>query len=209
MEGEARSASCVLHAVTEPRAACRSTAGVLAAILACVRLHQQRNAGSGRLSKVVLPLNVHKSAINALVLSGADPIFVTPLYDQQLDVCHGVPIDGPGGLAEAIAKHSAQGELAAVVMVSPTYHGVMSDVGRAVQLCRAAQVPLIVDEAHGAHLRFLPGGMCKDALSLGADLVVQSTHKTLSALSQAGMLHAGRSAFPTLTRRPQRGLATA
>jgi arginine/lysine/ornithine decarboxylase len=181
-----------------------STAGILAAVMACVRRHQQQQQQSHRRpSKVILPLNVHKSAINGLVLSGGEPVFVSPLYDPQLDLCHGLPLHGPGGLAEVLRQQAATGQLACVLLVSPTYHGVLGDVQGAVALCREVGVPLIVDEAHGAHLRFMPRGALLtggrqeeeegwDALSLGADVVVQSTHKTLAALSQAGMLHVGR-----------------
>lgn len=202
-----------------------STAGILAAVMACVRRHQQQQAEAPpshgpshrRPSKVILPLNVHKSAINALVLSGGEPLFVSPLYDPQLDLCHGPPLHGPGGLAEVLREEAKTGQLACVLLVSPTYHGVLGDVQGAVALCKEAGVPLIVDEAHGAHLRFMPRGALLtgrstqasedgqeegegegegedrwDALSLGADVVVQSTHKTLAALSQAGMLHVGR-----------------
>ena len=183
-----------VRAASPPRP---STAGVLAAIIACVRRHQQQQlrpqaqapgAPIRRPSKVILPRNAHKSAINALVLSGADPIFLTPLYDAEWDLCYGTPIRGPGGLEAALAEHAPGGEVAAVLLVSPTYNGALTDVKAAADYCRRYNVPLIVDEAHGAHLPFLglPG-----ALQAGADLVVQSSHKTLTALSQAAMLHAG------------------
>lgn len=144
---------------------------------------------------MLLPRNVHKSAINGLILGGAEPVFLTPAYDPAMDICHGVPLEGEadGSLAAALDAHGPTGDVAAVLLVSPTYHGAALDVARAAALCRRHGVPLVVDEAHGAHLAFLEEGegVPAGALAAGADLVVQSTHKTLAALSQAAMMHAG------------------
>lgn len=168
---------------------CCSTGGILAALLATVRQHQQRHGGRRR-SKVVLPRNIHKSAINGLILSGADPVFLGPVYDPYWDLCHGIPTKA---LAEALHHHHGQDEIAAVLLVSPTYHGAITDLGAAVSLCNQyGGIPLIVDEAHGAHLQFMEVTH-KGGLAAGAHIVVQSTHKTLTAFSQAAMLHAGTS----------------
>ncbi|TFJ85660.1 hypothetical protein NSK_003168 [Nannochloropsis salina CCMP1776] len=186
-----------------------STAGVLAALLALVRRHQQEGqqhpARSGRSiqSKVLLPRNVHKSAINGLILAGAVPVFLSPVYDPAWDICHGVPIES--ALQQALEEHASGSEVAAVLLVSPTYHGAVMDIEQAALLCAKFKVPLIVDEAHGAHLAFLeveinePGNAgplasraMTGALAQGADLVVQSTHKTLTAVSQCAMMHAGK-----------------
>jgi arginine/lysine/ornithine decarboxylase len=181
----------------------RSTAGVLAALLAAVRRHQhqqhhqRQQQDAPRTPKVLLPRNVHKSAINGLILAGAEPVFLTPVYDAAMDICHGVPLEegGEGSLAGALQAHAPSGDVAAVLLVSPTYHGAALDVARAVTLCREHGVLLIVDEAHGAHLSFLLRGqeLLGGALAAGADLVVQSTHKTLAAFSQSAMMHAGES----------------
>ena len=187
-----------------------STAGVLAALLAVVRRHQQQQQqqqqpdGASRISKVLLPRNVHKSAINGLILAGAEPVFLSPVYDKEWDICHGIPINGKGGLDDALKEHGPRGEIAAVLLVSPTYHGAIMDIKQAALLCAKHNVPLIVDEAHGAHLAFLErdelaaaatgpvaAAALEGALALGADLVVQSTHKTLTAVSQCAMMHAG------------------
>lgn len=177
----------------------RSTAGVIAALIAAVRRHQQhQQQDKTRPPKVLLPRNVHKSAINGLVLAGAEPIFLAPAYDPAMDICHGVPLEGEkeGSLAAALEAHAPTGDVAAVLLVSPTYHGAALDVPRAAALCRRHDVPLVVDEAHGAHGAFLEGdGVPAGALAAGADLVVQSTHKTLAALSQAAMMHAGGCGF--------------
>lgn len=156
-----------------------SSSGVIAAVLGCVR------AAPRCASKVLLPRNAHRSAVHALVHSGAEPVWLTPEIDELTGIALGV--DAPTTLAEALRAH--RGSIACVLLVSPSYEGAISDVRAAAALCRAADVPLIVDEAHGAHLG-LAAGLPPAALSCGATLVVQSTHKMLGALSQAAMLHA-------------------
>lgn len=149
-----------------------STAGVIAAILATC------NPGD----TIVLPRNVHQSAISGLILAGAVPIFVPPEYDAALDIAHCIT---PETIANTLAQHP---DAKAVMMVSPTYYGVCGDVGAIAQITHQHNIPLLVDEAHGAHFAFHPD-LPKPALAAGADLVVQSTHKVLSAMTQASMLH--------------------
>lgn len=149
-----------------------STVGMMASILA--------TCGLG--DKIILPRNVHQSVISGLVLSGAVPIFVSPDYDPAWDLAFCIT---PSSIASALAQHP---DARAVLVVSPTYHGVCGDLRAIVTLAHQHGIPLIVDEAHGAHFAFhraLPAS----ALSLGADLVVQSTHKTLAALTQSAMVH--------------------
>jgi arginine decarboxylase len=149
-----------------------STVGVMAAILA--------TCGPG--DKIILPRNVHRSAISGLVLSGAHPIFISPEYDPDWDLVHCIT---PESVACALQQHP---DAKAVFTISPTYHGVCGDVAAIAHLAHQRNIPLIVDEAHGAHFGFHPD-LPDAALTLGADLAVQSTHKTLSALTQASMLH--------------------
>lgn len=149
-----------------------STAGVIAAILATC------HPGD----KIILPRNVHQSAISGLVLSGAVPIFVQPEYDPVLDLAHSIT---PAAVADALAKHP---DTKAVMMVYPTYYGVCGDVAAIAHIAHQHNIPLLVDEAHGAHFAFHPE-LPITALVAGADLAVQSTHKTLAAMTQAAMLH--------------------
>lgn len=149
-----------------------STCGIMAAILATC------NPGD----KILLPRNVHQSAISGLILSGAVPIFLPPEYDPILDIAHGVT---PETIKTALNQHS---DAKAVLVIHPTYYGVCGDLSAIATLTHAAGIPLLVDEAHGAHFAFHPDFPIS-ALSAGADLTVQSTHKTLSALTQASMLH--------------------
>ena len=149
-----------------------STAGVIASILAVC------NPGDS----VLVPRNVHRSVISGLILSGANPVFMMPEYDERLGIAHGVTV-------ETIANHLVSNpKIKAVLIVNPTYYGVCSDVIKIANLIHQYNLPLIVDEAHGAHFQFHPA-LPTAALTAGADIVIQSTHKTLSALTQASMLH--------------------
>jgi len=135
-------------------------------------------------NRVVVQRNVHSSVIDGLVLSGMRPTFVAPELDPELGIAHGLT---PGSLAAGI--DATPGAVAAMV-VSPTYFGACADVGALAEVAHERGVPLVVDEAWGAHLHFsekLP----PDALSCGADLVTSSTHKIVGSLTQAAMLHLG------------------
>lgn len=149
-----------------------STAGVIAAVMA--------TCAPG--DTIILPRNVHQSVISGLILSGANPVFVLPDYDAVADIAHGVTAVA---IAQALA---ANPQAKAVLIVSPTYYGVCCDVAAIAQLAQQYAIPLIVDEAHGAHFAFHPD-LPMSALAAGADVVIQSTHKTLGALTQASMLH--------------------
>ncbi len=147
-----------------------STCGIEAAILA--------TCGPGE--KIIVPRNAHRSVIAGLVLAGAMPVFVSP--ECGLGLALGVKVEQ---VAAALAHHP---DTRAILLVSPTYHGVCSKVGAIAALAHSHGIPLVVDEAHGPHFAFHPD-LPTPALALGADLVVQSTHKVLGALSQAAMLH--------------------
>ena len=149
-----------------------STCGIEAAILATC---------SDR-DKIILPRNVHSSVISGLILSGAIPIFINPEYDANLDIAHSIT---PQSLEKTLQKHP---DAKAVMIVYPTYYGVCGDIKAIAKLTHEYNIPLLVDEAHGAHFAFHPE-LPISALNAGADLTVQSTHKTLSAMTQASMLH--------------------
>ena len=149
-----------------------STCGVEAAILA--------TCGAG--DKIILPRNVHSSAIAGLILSGAMPIFLNPEYDPVLDIAHSIT---PDAVQAALQQHP---DAKAVLTVYPTYYGVCGDLEAIAQITHQYNIPLLVDEAHGAHFAFHPE-LPTSALAAGADLTVQSTHKVLGAMTQASMLH--------------------
>ncbi len=134
--------------------------------------------------EIVVQRNAHSSAIDALVLSGLRPTFAAAEVDPELGIAHCL---SPQTLDQALAR--TPGAVAAWI-VSPTYFGAVADVAALAGVAHARGVPLIVDEAWGAHLAFheqLPA----HALSLGADLVISSTHKIVGSLTQSAMLHLG------------------
>jgi arginine decarboxylase len=149
-----------------------STVGVIAAILA--------TCGEGE--KIILPRNIHSSAIAGLIHAGAVPIFITPEYDRELDLAHSVT---PAAVKFALEQHP---DAKAVMVVYPTYYGACADLAAIGEIVHSYGLPLLVDEAHGAHFGFHPD-LPPAALSAGADMVVQSTHKLLGALTQSAMLH--------------------
>ena len=134
--------------------------------------------------EVVVQRNAHSSTIDALVLSGMRPTFAAPALDEEL------------GIAHCLTARSLERALAATPaavgawVVSPTYFGAVADVRALAEVAHARGVPLVVDEAWGAHLAFhedLP----EHALAAGADLVISSTHKIVGSLTQSAMLHLG------------------
>ena len=153
-----------------------STTGVMAAILA--------TCGAG--DKIILPRNIHSSAISGIIHAGAIPIFITPVYDRELDIAHSIT---PAAVKFALEQHP---DTKAVMLVYPTYYGVCSDLAAIAAIVHSYGIPLLVDEAHGAHFGFHPD-LPPAALTIGADLTVQSTHKLLGALTQSAMLHVNSS----------------
>lgn len=149
-----------------------STCGIMAAILATC------DAGE----KIILPRNIHQSAIAGLILSGAIPIFINPEYDAQEGLAYGIT---PAAVKQALDRYP---DTKAVMMLYPTYQGICGDLAAIADMTHQYNIPLLVDEAHGAHFAFHPD-LPPSALSTGADLTVQSTHKVLGAMTQASMLH--------------------
>jgi arginine decarboxylase len=146
-------------------------------IIACLALaHGGEN--------VVVQRNVHSSTIHGIVLAGLRPTFAYPEIDLEHGVAHGVT---PEALDEALA---ATPDAVGAMVVSPTYFGAAADVRRLSEVSRSHGVPLVVDEAWGAHFPFHPD-LPPDGLSCGADLVISGTHKLLGSLTQSAMLHLG------------------
>lgn len=136
--------------------------------------------------RVLMQRNVHSSAIDGLVLTGLQPVFVHPEIDRGLGVAHCVSREA---LREALA---ADPTIDAVFLLSPTYYGTSADVAGLVEEAHSFGKPVVVDEAWGAHFAFSPL-LPETALEAGADLVVSSTHKMAGSLTQSAMLHLGRS----------------
>src|SRR5690606_11210081 len=131
--------------------------------------------------KIIIPRNVHKSAINGLILSGAMPIFMKPYIDSDLGIANGIDIEE---LKETIAEHP---DAKAVFVINPTYFGVTSNLEEVVKIAHAHDMLVLCDEAHGAHFNFndkLP----VSAMAAGADMAAGSIHKTVGSLTQSSIL---------------------
>jgi lysine decarboxylase len=134
--------------------------------------------------RIIAQRNAHSSTIDGCILAGLTPTFVDPELDPELGIAHTL---APATLERALGE--TPGVVGATV-VSPTYFGAVADVEALADVAHSHGVPLVVDEAWGAHLAFhddLPA----PALSLGADLVVSSTHKIVGSLTQSAMIHLG------------------
>ncbi|MGD6819059.1 aminotransferase class I/II-fold pyridoxal phosphate-dependent enzyme [Metabacillus sp. 84] len=149
-----------------------STAGNLAMILAC--------CGEG--DTVLVQRNSHKSVMNSLELAKADPVFLSPKIDSVLHVPSYVEEES---MAEAIRAFP---HAKALIVTNPNYYGVTADLSNTIRLAHSYGIPVLVDEAHGAH--FGAGApFPKSAIAMGADAVVQSAHKTLPAMTMGSYLH--------------------
>lgn len=132
--------------------------------------------------KIIIPRNAHRSVLGALVLAGAEPVFVQPEIDKNMGIAMSITVNA---LTKVIKQNP---EAKAVVMVYPTYYGVAGDIESMATLVHQHNMLLLVDEAHGPHLKFsekLP----IQALDAGADIVAQSTHKIIGSMTQTSLLH--------------------
>ncbi|KAL8034598.1 hypothetical protein ABFX02_12G038500 [Erythranthe guttata] len=135
---------------------------------------------------IILPRNAHVSTSTGVIVSGALPKYIVPKHNSDWDVAAGIT---PLQVELAIKESKNEGrKLAAVLITSPTYEGICSNLREISEICHSHGIPLIVDEAHGAHLKFHPD-MPETALEQGADISIQSTHKVLCSLSQSSMIH--------------------
>ncbi len=131
--------------------------------------------------KIIMPRNVHTSAINALVLSGATPVYVNPGVDRRLGIALGMSVSD---IRRAMDEHP---DAKAVFVNNPTYYGICSDLKAIVALAHSRNMLVLADEAHGTHFSF--GGALPDsAISCGADMAAVSMHKTGGSLTQSSLL---------------------
>lgn len=145
-------------------------------------IHAMIMASVGDGDKIILPRNAHRSVNGALVLSGAAPVYMQPEIDDRLGIAMAVT---PETVAAAIRSNP---DAKAVLMVYPTYYGVTADLAKIAEIVHAAGMLLLVDEAHGPHLKFADE-LPPQALDCGADIVAQSTHKIVGAMTQCSLLH--------------------
>ncbi|MDZ5470631.1 aminotransferase class I/II-fold pyridoxal phosphate-dependent enzyme [Bacillus sp. 31A1R] len=132
--------------------------------------------------KIIVPRNVHKSVMSAIVFSGATPIFIHPAIDEKLGISHGITTDA---VERALEQHpDAKG----VLVINPTYFGVSADLKKIVEIAHSYNVPVLVDEAHGVHIHFhdeLP----LSAMQAGADMAATSVHKLGGSMTQSSILN--------------------
>lgn len=148
-----------------------STCGILAAVSACVPFG----------GKILMARNCHKSVYNAAELIHADSIYLTPEYEPVTGSCGSIQ---PQTVSEAVRRHP---DAALVIITVPTYEGIISDIAQICKISHAAGIPVLVDAAHGAHFGY--PGFPSSAVSCGADVVVESLHKTLSSLTQTAVCY--------------------
>lgn len=132
--------------------------------------------------KILLPRNAHKSYLMGLILSGAVPVWMEPVYYPDFGFYGEVRPE------EVMRKLEENPDAKGVYLTSPTYYGVMSDIRQICTIAHEKSIPVCVDEAHGAHLYF-NGDFPDGAVLCGADLVCQSVHKTVGSFTQSSMLH--------------------
>ncbi|WP_227395909.1 aminotransferase class I/II-fold pyridoxal phosphate-dependent enzyme [Jeotgalibacillus aurantiacus] len=132
--------------------------------------------------KIIVPRNVHKSVMSAIVFCGAIPVFVHPEVDKELGISHGIT---PESVSHALEQHpDAKG----VLVINPTYFGIAADLREIVKIAHANHVPVLVDEAHGVHIHFhdeLP----VSAMQAGADMAATSVHKLGGSMTQSSVLN--------------------
>lgn len=134
--------------------------------------------------KIILPRNVHKSVINALVLNGAVPVYINPQVDSKLGISLGMEI------SEVEKAIKSNPDAACILVNNPTYYGICSDLRAIVKLAHDHNMLCLVDEAHGTHFYF-GDNMPVNAMKAGADMASVSMHKSGGSLTQSSLLLTG------------------
>ena len=155
-----------------------SSCGLIASILAC----------EGDYGKLIMARNCHKSVFNALTIADIEPAYMMPEAIQEFGILGSVT---PQEVRRSIKENP---DADAVILVSPNYYGICSDIKAIADVCHESGKILIVDQAHGAHLKFFSEyapeyKYPKSAEESGADLVINSTHKTLASFTQSAILN--------------------
>ena len=150
------------------------------------------SAGS-RGDKIIMPRNVHRSSINALIVCGAVPVYVNPGVNKRLGIPLGMSVES---IRKAIKENP---DAKAIIVNNPTYYGVCSNLREIVKLAHSAGMKVLVDEAHGTHFYF-GDYMPLSAMSVGADMAAVSMHKTGGSLTQSSVLLLGPDVNPGYVR---------
>lgn len=163
-----------------------STCGILSAVCGCTEC-------GGR---ILMARNCHKAAYHGVILNRLDAEYLYPQFLEQYGISGGIRLEEVENALERDRREAERGKntgkkIQAVLLVSPTYEGIVSDIRAIADIVHRYGIPLIVDEAHGAHFPFADrnGKFPRSALELGADVVIQSLHKTLPSFTQTAVLH--------------------
>ena len=149
-----------------------STCGIQAAIMSICTRGQ----------KIIIGRDSHKAVVSGMIMSGAEPVFIYPEYNSKFGINEGIT-------AQSIEKALCMNpDATAVLITRPNYYGICSNIENIVKVVHSHGKPLIVDEAHGAHLAFSPL-LPPSANQYKADIVIQSAHKTLPAVTQGAYMH--------------------
>ncbi|MEE6452101.1 aminotransferase class I/II-fold pyridoxal phosphate-dependent enzyme [Gottfriedia acidiceleris] len=132
--------------------------------------------------KIIVPRNVHKSVLSAIIFSGATPIFVHPEIDSELGISHGITTNA---VKEAILTNP---DAKAVLVINPTYFGFVADLKSIVELAHSHGLAVLVDEAHGVHIHF-HNELPISAMQAGADMAATSVHKLGGSMTQSSILN--------------------
>ncbi|MER2126043.1 aminotransferase class I/II-fold pyridoxal phosphate-dependent enzyme [Solibacillus sp.] len=132
--------------------------------------------------KIIVPRNVHKSIMSAIVFAGAIPIFIHPEVDTELGISHGI---SPESVERALTTYP---DAKAVLVINPTYFGFVADLKRIVDIVHARNIPVIVDEAHGVHIKF-HDDLPLSAMQAGADMAATSIHKLGGSMTGSSVLN--------------------
>jgi arginine decarboxylase len=132
--------------------------------------------------KIIVPRNVHKSVMAAIIFIGAKPVFISPARDKNLGIDHGITTRS---VRRALEKHP---DAKAVLVINPTYFGVCADLKEIVELVHSYHMPVLVDEAHGSLIHFHEK-MPISAMEAGADMAATSIHKLGGSMTQSSVLN--------------------
>lgn len=176
------------QAVSEAEALFADAVGARQAVFATcgssISIHTAVLTVTGPGRKILVDRNVHKSVVASLILAGANPVWLHPRWDHERQIAH------PASADDVAAALELNPGIGSVLIITPTEYGTGADVRGIARICQQRGIPLLVDEAWGAHFPFHPK-MPTTAVRAGADIVVQSLHKADGGLCQASVMLVG------------------
>lgn len=132
--------------------------------------------------KILIPRNIHKSVLSAIIFAGARPVFISPAQDQNLGIDHGITTRS---VRRALERHP---DAKAVLVINPTYFGICANLKEIVELVHSYHIPVLVDEAHGVMIHFNKN-LPMSAMEAGADMAATSVHKLGGSMTQSSVLN--------------------